>query len=173
MIAADANKSTRSTFGHRGNPETDSPVYSELPNNTSWRFVDKDFAFPQPNNPFATQFPETKSVANTQVDHLADNFVGVKIGDVNGTAIANTFMSVDDRSTGTLLFDVQDRMVKAGEVFDVTFKGAEKVQGFQFTMNLAGLEVADIVENDGVKRENFGVFDDALTTSIDGAGNSR
>ncbi|MBK7938252.1 MAG: T9SS type A sorting domain-containing protein [Lewinellaceae bacterium] len=96
--------------------------------------------------------------------------MGVKIGDVNNTAIANSLMSTDDRSTSTLLFDVQDRMVKAGEVFEVTFKGAEKVQGYQFTLNLAGLEVTDILETDGVKRDNFGVFADALTTSVDGAG---
>ena len=34
-------------------------------------------------------------------------------------------------------------------------------------MTLAALEVLDIVENDLVKRGNFGVFADALTTSVD------
>jgi len=60
--------------------------------------------------------------------------------------------------------------VKAGEVFDVTFRTAGQVQGFQFTMNLNGLTVADIVKGDNVSADNFGVFADALTTSIDGAG---
>ncbi|MBK7937145.1 MAG: hypothetical protein IPJ82_08610 [Lewinellaceae bacterium] len=91
-------------------------------------------------------------------DQLADDFVGVKIGDVNGTAIANALMSTDDRSASTLLFDVQDRVVKAGEVFEVTFKGAEKVQGYQFTMNFAGLEVVDVVPGADMKLENFGVL---------------
>jgi hypothetical protein len=118
-------------------------------------------------------FPETKSVAGVTTDQLADDFVGVKIGDVNGTAIANALMSTDDRSTSTLLFDVQDRVVKAGEVFEVTFKGAEKVQGYQFTLNLAGLEVADIVKPGRHEIDNFGVFADALTTSMDGRKTSR
>jgi hypothetical protein len=144
-------------------------IYTELPNNTSWRFVDKDYDFPQPNNPFADPFPETKDVIGVTVDQLADDFVGIKIGDVNGTANANALMTTDDRTAGTLLFDVQDRDVKAGEVFTVDFKGAERVQGYQFTMNLEGLEVVDIVENDRVKSNNFGVFADALTTSVDGS----
>jgi len=170
MIAADANKSNSiTTFDIVEIRKLILGIYNELPNNTSWRFVDKDFNFPQPNNPFSTAFPETKSVAGTAVDQLNDNFVAVKIGDVNGTAIPNAFTSTDDRTAGTLLFDVQDREVKAGEVIDVTFKGAEKVQGYQFTLNLAGLEVSDIVERDGVTRDNFGVFSDALTTSIDGS----
>ncbi|MBK7936420.1 MAG: T9SS type A sorting domain-containing protein [Lewinellaceae bacterium] len=169
MIAADANKSNSiTTFDIVEIRKLILGIYNELPNNTSWRFVDQDFAFPQPNNPFATTFPETKSVAGVTTDQLADDFVGVKIGDVNGTAIANALMSTDDRSASTLLFDVQDRVVKAGEVFEVTFKGAEKVQGYQFTMNFAGLEVVDVVPGADMKLENFGVFADAITTSMDG-----
>lgn len=63
-------------------------VYTELPNNTSWRFVDKSYTFPDPNNPFAAVFPESLSVQNIQSFVSAD-FVGIKVGDVNGTAIAN------------------------------------------------------------------------------------
>ncbi|MBL7805309.1 MAG: T9SS type A sorting domain-containing protein, partial [Saprospiraceae bacterium] len=75
----------------------------------------------------------------------------------------------EDRTAGTLLVDVEDRDVKAGETFEVTFRTAEQVQGFQFTMNLAGLKVEEIVKSDKVSADNFGVFADALTTSIDGA----
>ncbi|MBK8196171.1 MAG: T9SS type A sorting domain-containing protein [Lewinellaceae bacterium] len=170
MIAADANKSNSiTTFDIVEIRKLILGIYNELPNNTSWRFVDKDFAFPQPANPFATQFPETKSVANVQTNQFADDFVGVKIGDVNNTAIANALMNADDRTTSTLLFDVQDREVKAGETVEVTMTAAEATQGYQFTLNLNGLEVADIVESDAVKSSNFGVFADALTVSIDGA----
>ncbi|MFM7402406.1 MAG: hypothetical protein ACKO4W_16035 [Bacteroidota bacterium] len=73
---------------------------------------------------------------------------GVKIGDVNGTAIANTAMQADDRTNGTLLFDVDDRTVMAGETFDVTFKASEPVQGYQMTLNLKGLKVTGIVKSE-------------------------
>ncbi|MBK7939747.1 MAG: hypothetical protein IPJ82_22850 [Lewinellaceae bacterium] len=62
MIAADANKSNSiTTFDIVEIRKLILGIYSELPNNTSWRFVDQDFAFPQPNNPFATQFPKRKT----------------------------------------------------------------------------------------------------------------
>jgi hypothetical protein len=169
MIAADANKSNSiTTFDIVEIRKLILGIYSELPNNTSWRFVDKGFAFPNPANPFQTQFPETKSVASVTVDQLADNFVAVKVGDVNGTAIPNALITADDRTASTLLFDVEDRLVKAGETFTVNFRSAERTQGWQFTLNLNGLEVSDISStSDKVTRDNFGVFADALTASVD------
>jgi hypothetical protein len=144
-------------------------IYTELPNNTSWRFVDKSFNFPNVNNPFAAQFPENKSIVNLSTNLLNEDFVSVKVGDVNGNAIANSAMSSDDRSTGTLLFDVENKSVTAGETFTVDFKAAEAVAGYQFTMNFAGLEVVDITPGANMTTGNFGVFADAITTSFDGA----
>jgi hypothetical protein len=169
MIAADANKSNSiTTFDIVELRKLILGIYSELPANTSWRHVDKSFVFPNAANPFQTQFSESKSIQNIQANQLGEDFVSVKVGDVNGTAIANSLMSSDDRSVGTLLFDVNDQTVKAGETFTMNFKAAEKVQGYQFTMNFAGLEVVDVVPGAGMKLDNFGVFGDAITTSFDG-----
>ncbi|MBC7776989.1 MAG: T9SS type A sorting domain-containing protein [Phycisphaerae bacterium] len=63
-------------------------IYTELPNNTSWRFVDKSYVFPDPSNPFAAVFPESLTVQNIQFPVSAD-FIGIKVGDVNNTAVAN------------------------------------------------------------------------------------
>ncbi len=72
-------------------------VYTELPNNTSWRFVAWDFVFPDPNNPFATVFPESITVQNIQTP-VEGYFVGIKVGDVNNTAVANLAgISPDER----------------------------------------------------------------------------
>ncbi|MEY4202521.1 MAG: hypothetical protein RL013_223, partial [Bacteroidota bacterium] len=56
-----------------------------------------------------------------------------------------------------------------GEVFDVTFKASDKSQGYQMTLNLNGLSVAGIVKSDVVNENNFGIFADALTVSVDGS----
>ncbi|MBX2893381.1 MAG: HYR domain-containing protein [Saprospiraceae bacterium] len=169
MIAADANKSNSiTTFDIVELRKLILGIYTELPNNTSWRFVDKSFAFPNTANPFQTQFPEIKTVSGSAVDQLNEDFVAVKVGDVNGTAITSSLLSGDDRTAGTLLFDVDDRELRAGELATVTFRAAERVQGWQFTLNLSGLEVASIEEGEKVKASNFGVFADALTTSVDG-----
>ncbi|MBL7805308.1 MAG: T9SS type A sorting domain-containing protein, partial [Saprospiraceae bacterium] len=172
IIAADANKSNSvTTFDILELRKLILGIYTELPNNTSWRFLDEGFAFSDPSNPFYNvPFAENISVGDIQSSQVDDNFVGVKIGDVNGTVIANATQVAEDRTAGTLLVDVEDRDVKAGETFEVTFRTAEQVQGFQFTMNLTGLKVEEIVKSDKVGVDNFGVFQDAFTTSIDGAG---
>ncbi len=172
MLAADANKSgSITTFDIVEIRKLILGIYTEFPDNTSWRFVDKDFMFPMPTNPFATQFPETISMTNAMTDQFANDFVAVKTGDVNGTAVPNSLLSADDRAEGTLLFDVNDHEVRVGETFDVVFKAAEKSLGYQFTLNLPDLEVIDILETDKVKNSNFGLFkkDGAMTVSVDGA----
>jgi len=132
--------------------------------------VDKSFSFPNANNPFQASFPETISVANAMVNQLDKNFVGIKVGDVNNTAVANSLALAEDRTEGTAIFDVEDRAVKAGEVFEVNFKSAQALSGFQFTMTLQGLEALGVVESDRVNASNFGlVFDDKVTVSVDGA----
>ncbi|MEI6410867.1 MAG: HYR domain-containing protein [Bacteroidota bacterium] len=166
MIAADANKSgSITTFDIVELRKLILGIYSELPTNTSWRFVDKSFNFPNPANPFQTQFAESKAIQNLNADQLNEDFVSVKVGDVNGTAIANSLMSTDDRTAGTLLFDVNDQTVRAGETFTVSLTPAQANQGYQFTLNTNGLEVVDIA---GLKGENYAVFAGATTFSVDG-----
>ncbi|HRI59030.1 MAG TPA: HYR domain-containing protein, partial [Saprospiraceae bacterium] len=169
MIAADANKSNSvTTFDIVEIRKLILGIYTELPGNTSWRFVDKNYVFPNPANPFQDQFPESVSVLNMQTSGFNDDFVSIKTGDVNNTAIANSLMSSDDRSSNTLYFDVQDRAVKAGEEFVVDFKAAEKTAGYQFTLNTNGLEVVGIIPGDNMQTDNFAVFSDAVTASVDG-----
>jgi hypothetical protein len=170
MIAADANKNgSITTFDIVELRKLILGIYSTLPNNTSWRFVDKSYVFPNQNNPFSDIFPENKSITNLSANQLNQNFVSIKVGDVNGSATANALMHADDRTAGTLLFDVDDRTVKAGETFTVHFKASEFVQGYQFTMNFPNLEVMDVLPGADMKQDNFGIFpqEGTITTSFD------
>lgn len=170
MIAADANKSNSiTTFDIVEIRKLILGIYQELPNNDSWRFIDKNYVFPNPANPFQETFPENISVADMQVNQFDANFTGVKVGDVNSSVVANANMVVDDRSTGTLLLDVADQNLNVGEVFDLTFKTAQDVAAFQFTLNLKGLSLVEVLESENVSASNFGTFQDALSVSIDGA----
>jgi hypothetical protein len=173
MIAADANKSgSITTFDIVELRKLILGIYSELPTNTSWRFVDKSYNFPNAANPFQEQFGESKSIANIAGDMSGEDFVSVKVGDVNGTAIANSLMSADDRTAGTLLFDVSPTPalpgregVRVGQTFTVNLTPDQLVAGYQFTLNTNGLEVVDVT---GLKGENYAVFADAITFSVDG-----
>jgi hypothetical protein len=171
MIAADANKSNSiTTLDIVELRKLILGIYQELPNNASWRFVDKAYDFVNPANPFMSGFPEFIAITDVTTNKLEQDFIGVKIGDVNNTVVANSFVNVtDDRAEGTLMLDVNDRTVEKGELFEVTFRASEKTQGFQLTLNINGLEVTDIITNDKVSTNNFGVFNDAVTVSIDAA----
>ncbi|HAD11378.1 MAG TPA: hypothetical protein DCF33_02960, partial [Saprospirales bacterium] len=171
MIAADANKSgSITTFDIVELRKLILGIFTELPNNTSWRFIDKSFVFPVVNNPFQTTFPEARSVTNVQNNYYDLDFIGVKIGDVNNSAVANLNMPAEERTSGTAIFDIEDRQVKAGEAFEVTFKTVQALKGFQFTVALNGLKATGVVNGENVTDNNFNLLpQDAMAVSIDGA----
>ncbi len=120
-----------------------------FPQNTSWRFVDESFVFPNPANPWQTPFPEVIQVNSLQGDLMNRNFIAVKIGDVNGNAILNAGM-VDDRSvagTFTLYSDAME-LTKGKEITaPVTARNWQGIDGFQMTVEFDAdkLEFLDVV----------------------------
>ena len=169
-IAADANKSNSiTTFDIVELRKLILGIYADFPNNTSWRFVDKDFVFTDPLDPFQSAFPESIARTNVVHDQLEDDFVAVKVGDVNDTAIPDDLAPADIsvRADQTLFFDLQNRPVLAGETFTTGFFCSEPVSGYQFTLNYDGLEVVDILPGQGLSVANFGVFPNAVTCSVE------
>jgi len=172
MIAADVNNSqsitTSDVVALRAlilNP------LSDLTSNTSWRFVDADYSFPNPMNPWSEDFPEVTGFNNLEMGVHAD-FVGVKIGDVNDSAEANQFTnSTDERGTGSILFETGDKKLTAGETYTFDFTTANAFLGYQFTLNFAKDKVDFVkVNNTQAKAENFGLSyleEGALTISVD------
>lgn len=69
-------------------------IYTEFPNNTSWRFIPEDYQFPSPN-PLSEPFPETVEFTNLQ-QAINVVFVAVKVGDVDGPIAPNNFQGVID-----------------------------------------------------------------------------
>ena len=113
-------------------------INDKFPNNTSWRFVKKDYLFPNPANPFTPVFPEVVDVANISQDVLDANFVGVKIGDLNCSANVNFngSNSGDRNGAGEMTLLLEDREVQAGEEFTIPFRVKDKQSliAIQFTL---------------------------------------
>ncbi|TAK46265.1 MAG: hypothetical protein EPO28_02710 [Saprospiraceae bacterium] len=88
LIAADVNKSgTVTTFDLVQIQQMILNINTSFPNgNTSWRFIDADYIFPNSANPFLEPFPEHKEIANLNANITNANFTGLKVGDVNGSA---------------------------------------------------------------------------------------
>jgi len=150
-IAADVNKSgTITAFDMVQLRQLILNITTEFPSNDSWRFVDAKHDFStSTDNPAAQNFAEFMDITELDANRMDVDFVGVKVGDINGNAAANSLLGAEDRSTnGTLTFNVADRFVEAGETVTVDFRASEiaNTQGYQFTMNFAGLELAQLVE---------------------------
>jgi hypothetical protein len=164
MIAADANNSRSiTTFDIIELRKLILGGATDFSDNTSWRFVDKNYLFPNPANPFQEIFPEILHIGSGQTGAVNQNFVAVKVGDVNGNAITGSLGGgVQDRAAGTLLFEVtpsvERQEIKNGEVFSVDFTAAEKVAGYQFTMNFPDLDVLDIQPGEAMRADHFAVF---------------
>lgn len=140
-----------------------------LENNTSWRFVKSDFVFDNPANPFQTSFPETAAFENLTASAQAD-FVGIKIGDVNGSASPNNLLGSDTRTYGgTLVFNLENKKVKAGETFSIDFKAKDFAAiGYQFGLafkDLVFLDVESTLENLNDTNFGFSKIDDGILTT--------
>ncbi len=165
IIAADANHSNSiTTFDLVQIRRLILGIDETFPNNTSWRFVDAGFVFPDPTNPFLTIFPEDIAINEMDEDAVANDFVGVKIGDVNSSAISNGLVATQERSPEkNLVFKMKKQEVHAGETCRLTFKANDFVDmlGFQFTFSFdtAALSFDDIKPGklSNLNLDNFGL----------------
>jgi len=147
-------------------------IDESIENNTSWRFVESEYVFADPTNPFASTFPEISNFNGITQSQIAD-FMAIKIGDLNGSATANQLAAGDTRSAdGDLVFQLDEAELNVGQEYEVAFKAKDfaGVQGYQYTLNLAGLELVDVKAGAlrGLTADNFGMTNlnrGILTTS--------
>lgn len=129
MIAADANRS--------GGISTSDLIAIQrvvlgrdagFPNNTSWRFVNAGYQFPNPANPWFEDFPEELQISNLQSDRVAD-FIGIKTGDPT-----DCVGDAPDAPFLTLAASSMD--AEPGDLIsvDITAQGFNDVSGLQFSM---------------------------------------
>ncbi len=109
---------------------------NNLPNNNSWRFVDKGYQFPDPNSPWG--FPETYHLDPFVRDMDNVDFVGVKIGDLTMDNGANGLKSGSTtRGKATLNLETSDVTMTQGQVVEIPFTAVEaaKLAGMQLGFN--------------------------------------
>jgi len=141
-------------------------ITAELPANDSWRFVDGAQSFASSTSPWP--FTESLDVVGLSNNMMAEDFVGVKIGDVNSTSQANSFVNAEVRSSGTLNLIMADAAVRAGDVLsvNVTADNFSEVYGYQLTMNHAGLTLESVEAGAiDLTDANIGVRQGVLTMS--------
>ncbi len=151
-------------------------VDETMPNgNTSWRFIPSDYTFTDPTNPFLDDFPSSLNINDLNDNEMEADFIAIKVGDVNLTAVPNSLVGSDDRMLAYGNFDivVKDRWVEEGETVTIDFmaRDMDKVAGYQFTLNFdpSALEYVDVSSADlvSINEHNFGTqsVDKGILTS--------
>jgi hypothetical protein len=133
--------------------------YTKFPNVNSWRFVDKAYAFPNPNNAFVPKYPETITL-NTLSPAGEYHFEAIKMGDVTGNF--SSFLSAEDRAPLTAHIDVQDQELNAGQTYSIGFT-PQAIDALQLTLQLDGLEMISTDLDDMY----FAVHNEAMTLAME------
>ena len=129
-------------------------------NNTSWRFVPKAYVFPDPENPWKEVFPEVININDLNEDLTEEDFIAVKIGDVDLNAQPNSLMAESRTVSGLFLLEVDELEMKAGNTYQIDFRAKElsDIQGYQMTLSLDQTSVNLVNISYGVSTaENFGL----------------
>ncbi len=148
-------------------------IIDQFPGNTSWRFVNKDYQFPHPNDPFSEVLPGSINV-NAITAPATVNFIAIKVGDVNNSAVTNSVSGITVRhATETLTFGVDEQAMTAGREYTVHFTLSQlNALGYQFTVNFTkgAVEILDVTPGalNNLTESNFGKFENAVTTSWNG-----
>ena len=137
-------------------------VESEFKSNTSWRFIEANYQFPDAGNPWAEEFPESIDLEAMDGPESI-HFIGVKIGDVNGSAVANQVDGATiSRSAGQLELRIQEKAMAKGEIVAVPVKVADlsEVEGFQGTLSFSSDKLSFLTMNYGLlKAGEIGHFE--------------
>ncbi len=121
--------------------------YNQFPQSRSWRMVDAAHEFVDPQNPFVVRIPEEYTVRGLETDVNA-NFIGVKVGDVNGSAQESLQDGGDTaEANSNFIINIPGVEVEAGAVTEVVFKASdmEGVSGFQYSIKVDS-ELAEMLE---------------------------
>ena len=148
-------------------------IQDEFTFNKSWRFVDEDITFVDPNNPFDVALDE--SSVNYLPGDTEVNFIGLKIGDVSGNANPAEFSGdTDTREEPTSVFTMTatDGEIEPGKnyAFTIQAKDFNELAGMQFTLELDkdALAINEIIPGDltNMSAANFAIHEETGAISV-------
>lgn len=118
-------------------------IQNQFNNNNSWRFVDNGQEFAETNQPWPLK--EVIDVRDFIDNAMDNNFVAIKVGDVNGSATSNVSNATSEpRSAFTTEMTVMNQEYTAGERVEVpvTAENFDNLAGLQFTLQFDNAALA-------------------------------
>lgn len=158
LIAADVNNSkTITAYDMILIRQMILQAIDKFPDNDSWRFIQSNYEFEEYVNPLDSIPTTTYRVDFSPTISVNNNFIAVKIGDLNHSAIANQNQVNKSRTTDIApLLQVHNKAFQKGEIFtvDITSMQSFEATGFQlgFDMEESVLVLQDIK---GIQEKSF------------------
>jgi len=142
-------------------------VNTTFPGGKLWSFVPDDYIFPDPQDPFASPFPGSRTYNSLGSDMTGEDFVAMKLGDVNNDwnpRIAKT------EAMGEVQFAMDEYQVMSGQeiVVPVKVKDFKSITGYQFTLSWNPEVLEFLSVKDRALETHYGttrIADGFLTTS--------
>ncbi len=119
-------------------------INTEFPNNDSWRFPITEQNM-NATNPWP--FSETVNIQSFSSTMMDNNFIGVKVGDINNTAVVTLDgNNTQSRSGNKWALYTNAATVNADGQYEIVIKSVanQKVAGMQFTINHAGMNLLEV-----------------------------
>ncbi|MBK8722154.1 MAG: HYR domain-containing protein [Saprospiraceae bacterium] len=135
IIAADANMDRKvSTADMVELRKIILKIVDTIAQNKSWRYIPSHYIFQSPTNPFLENFPEAINGSNILQSYLNGNFIALKVGDVNNTAIPNTVSNRNE--TETIRIISSNQTFEKGDLVEIPFSFEKEItpEGIQFTL---------------------------------------
>jgi hypothetical protein len=142
ILAADANKSGSITsFDLVELRKLIVGLYSQLPNNTSWRFIDGFLVIPDPSNPFGGTNGNATNGFLIAPDTIFFDYVALKVGDVTCDGIPGLQNPEAEDRNAPYVFEYEDVLMQTGETREITLRFSEAINWNALQMSL-GLDPA-------------------------------
>ncbi|MBV6441022.1 MAG: hypothetical protein EPGJADBJ_02699 [Saprospiraceae bacterium] len=167
LIAADVNNSKAVTAQDASlisQALLGNPVAQLLFVNRTWVFVPEAHVFPNPLNPWQggpPYFPEDITLSSVSCALIDQDFIGSKLGDVNGTTNPATLLPTQSPD---LIWNVQDQAMQQDAIVVAEFRaeGFTNLLAYQFAMSFdpEKLELLDIeiIPGSPMQAGNFGTY---------------
>ncbi len=131
----------------------------------SWRFINKKFEFQDNNNPWMNNgWDEKIHIDNLQGEMKENDFIAVKIGDLNASAKTNLALASQTRTAGNIFFELENKDLEAASEIAIPVYGKwnNAIVGFQmsWTFNQNQVEFIKITSGAMTMNEsNLGLTD--------------